>query len=178
MFYFITEKNRDLFVSLHSVEINAFCHRLLLWQLISGRLKVIQTSKPRKKTAVSNGFFQCFILSLKKTEPCLQAYTLDLRFQSSIIYMKNLKHLLTQIYDSLNLSAQKLNDPCHRWLRVIRFCHFGLSPAFRIKSSTSRVPAVPSICAGKFNWLDFKSGPFSKPIFLFPETKILLLEKR
>ena len=106
MFYFITGKNRGLFVSLHSVEINAFCHRLLLCQLISGRLKVIQTSKPRKKTAVSNGFFQCFILSLKKTEPCLQAYTLDLRFQSSIIYMKNLRHLLTQIYDSLNLWAQ------------------------------------------------------------------------
>ena len=106
MFYFITEKNRGLFVSLHSVEINAFCHRLLLCQSISGRLKVIQTSKPRKKTAVSNGFFQCFISSLKKTEPCLQAYALDLRFQSSIIYMKNLKHLLTQIYDSLNLWAQ------------------------------------------------------------------------
>ena len=61
---------------------------------------------PRKKTALINGFFQCFILSLKKTEPCLQAYTLDLRFQSSIIYMKNLRHLLTQIYDSLNLWAQ------------------------------------------------------------------------
>lgn len=106
MFYFITEKNRGLFVSLHSVEINAFCHRLLLCQLISGKLKVIQTSKPHKKTAVINGFFQCFILSLKKTEPCLQAYTLDLRFQSSIIYIKNLKHLLTQIYDSLNLAAQ------------------------------------------------------------------------
>ena len=106
MFYFITEKNRGLFVSLHSVEINAFCHRLLLCQLISGKLKVIQTCKPRKKTAVINGFFQCFILSLEKTEPCLQAYTLDLRFQSSIIYMRNLKHLLTQIYDSLNLSAQ------------------------------------------------------------------------